>query len=75
MIKTVHFSAKFDNYHMIYHGDINVNISNKDSVIKQVKNLLVMKCKDWCIDSSMVNFIEIYYYEGNECIKIFEWEK
>ena len=71
-MKTIHFSARFDNLKMYYHGDIKTD--NLDPM-PEVRALLKQKCKIWKIDYQTVNEIEVYHYENNEIKTIFEWQK
>ena len=72
-MKTIHFSARFDNLKMTYHGEIKTD--NPDPLMPEVKNLLKQKCKQWNIDYQTINEIQVYHYENNEIKMIFEWQK
>jgi hypothetical protein len=62
-MKTIHFSARFDNLKMTYHGEIKTD--NLDPM-QEVRALLKEKCQT-------INEIQIYWFENNEVKMIFEW--
>jgi hypothetical protein len=71
-MKTIHFSARFDNLKMYYHGDIKTD--NIDPM-PEVRKLLKEKCQRWQIDYQNVNELQVYWFENNEVIMKFEWQK
>jgi hypothetical protein len=71
-MKTIHFSARFDNLKMTYHGEIKTD--NPDPM-PEVRELLKEKCQQWQIDYKNVNELQVYWFENNEVKMTFEWQK
>ena len=71
-MKTIHFSARFDNLKMYYHGEIETD--NIDP-LPEVRALLKQKCQQWQIDYKNVNELQVYWFENNEVKMTFEWQK
>ncbi len=71
-MKTIHFSARFDNLKMYYHGEIKTD--NIDP-LPEVRALLKEKCERWKIDYKNVNELQVYWFQNNEVKMIFEWQK
>ena len=71
-MKTIHFSARFDNLKMYYHGEIK---TDNPEPLPEVRKLLKEKCKRWNIDYQTINEILVYHYDNNEVKMIFEWKK
>jgi hypothetical protein len=71
-MKTIHFSARFDNLKMYYHGEIETD--NIDP-LPEVRALLKQKCQQWQIDYKNVNELQVYWFQNNEVKMTFEWQK
>ncbi len=86
-IMDFHFSAKFKNKEMTYHGIVKaINLttakieSYQQKIIAICKKELIKKCEGWKIDPKTVISFDIYYFkidnENNLIEKnVYKWRK
>ena len=68
-----HFSAKFKDSILSYHGEFDTVLKDVADIVKKAKIEFKKKCEAWNMNPSQVVKFEIYFYtfEGEQ--KIFEY--
>ena len=68
-----HFSAKFSDSELSYHGEFDTVLKDVDDIVKKAKIEFKQKCKVWNIDHTKVVKFDVYFYTSEWEQKIFEY--
>ena len=68
-----HFSAKFSDSDLAYHGEFETVLKTEADILKKAKIEFKKKCETWNKIPEIVFRFEIYKFTGNEEETLFEF--